>query len=47
MVECQCVLKYWGHQLYKDIGQKRSWDLVLDTMGLFVQKKQFSGIFKI
>ena len=25
MVECQCVLKCWGHQLYNDIGQQKVW----------------------
>ena len=25
MVECQCVLKCWGHQLYNDLAQKKVW----------------------
>ena len=45
MVDYQCVLKGWGHYLYNDIGQNKSWDLVLCTKRLIVQNNLFSGIF--
>ena len=44
MVESQCVLKCLGHQLYNDIGQNKSWDLVLGTKGIFVQNYLLSWI---
>ena len=45
LFEYQCVLKWWAHHLYNAIGQKNSWNLVLGTEGLFVQRDFFSWIF--
>ena len=39
MVECQCVLKCWGRQLYNDLAQKKCLDLVFGSFWLFCSKQ--------
>ena len=36
MVECQCAMKCWGHQIYNDISQQNGCDLILGTLGHLV-----------